>query len=76
MYAQSKNPVNLVSRTEGMVLRNTNKVKFECKRTNLTKVLERPFYCGVSLWNRLSEEMQKSLIKVKFKQFLTKTNLD
>ena len=76
MYAQSKNLVNLVSRTEGMVLRNTNKVKFECKRTDLTKVLESLFYRGVSLWNRLSEEMQKSLTKVKFKQFLTKTNLD
>ena len=48
---QSKN-------AEGMVLRNTNEMKFECKRTDLTKVTESPFYCGVSLWNRLSEEMQ------------------
>ena len=65
MFAQSKNLVNLVIPTEGMVLRNTNKVKFECKRTDLTKVLESTFYRGVSLWNRLSEQMQKSLTKVK-----------
>ena len=76
MYDVSKNPVNLVRRTEGTVLRNTNKVRFECKRIDLTKVLESPFYRGVSLWNRLSEEMQRALTKVKFKQFLTTTNLD
>ena len=74
MYAHSKVKTNLTKPVEGMVLRNSNKVKFYCKKTDFTKVQQSPFYRGMSLWNQLSESTQKLLTKVKFKQNLAKSN--
>ena len=48
------------------------KLKFKIRTTKLTKVLNSPYYRGVRLWDRLSEETQKATTKFKFKNILTK----
>ena len=53
-------------------LRNNNKIKFKIKTTKLTKVLDSPYHRGVRLWDHLSEETQRAVTKVKFKQLIRK----
>ena len=52
-------------------LRSRNKVKFNVPTTKLTRVLKSPFYRGVSLWDRLTVEVQRATTKVRFKQLLS-----
>ena len=33
-----------------------------------TKVMKSPYYRGVSLWDRLTEEVQRATMKVRFKR--------
>ena len=49
-------------------LRRSNKITFKTKTTKLTKVPNSPYYRGVRLWDRISEETQRATTKVKFKQ--------
>ena len=70
MYRQSKDMSNLETYRPDVVLRNSNKIKFKIKNTKLTMVQNSPFYRGVTLWDRLPEEVQKATTKVKFKQGL------
>ena len=53
-----------------ITLRNSSKIKFKSRTTRLTTVLKSPFYRGVRLWDRLSEETQRATTKVKFKKML------
>ena len=72
MYRHSKTPGNLhVARPE-VFLRNNNKIKFKIKTTKLTKVQKSPYFRGVTLWDRLPEEVQRATTKVKFKTLLNK----
>ena len=52
-------------------LRSRHKIKFTMPVTKLTKVLRSPFYRGVSLWDRLSVEVQQATTKVRFKQLIS-----
>ena len=56
----------------GINLRSRNKIKFAVPATRLTKVIKSPFYRGVSLWDRLSIEVQRATTKVRFKQLIAK----
>ena len=58
-----------------VMLRNSNKIKFKLKTTRLTTVLKSPYYRGVHLWDRLSEETQKATTKVKYKNLLAYNRL-
>ena len=53
-----------------MTLRNNSEVKFKIKTLQLTKVQKSPYYRGVSLWDRLPEDVQKATTTVKFKTLL------
>ena len=54
----------------GSNLRSRNKIRFAVPATRLTKVIKSPFYRGVSLWDRLSIEVQRATTKVRFKQLI------
>ena len=73
MYRHSKTPANLCEERPEIVLRDNNKVKFKIKTTRLTKVQKSPYFRGVTLWDRLPEQIQKATTKVKFKTLLNKT---
>ena len=70
MYRHSKTHSNLDIKRPDVILRNNNKVKFKIRTTLLTKVQKSQYYRGVSLWDRLPEEVQRATTKVKFKKFL------
>ena len=67
MFTESKIFKNLKINRPDMVLRNSNKIKFEEKFTRKTTVLNSPLYRGYELWNRLPEDMQKVKTISKFK---------
>ena len=59
LYLETDRPaVNLPSR---------RKIKFSTPATKLTRVIKSPFYRGVSLWDRLTIEVQRATTKVHFK---------
>ena len=70
MYRLKADSENLDTHRPGISLRSNNKIKFRNRTTKLTKVLNSPYYRGVRLWDRLSEETQKATTKVKFKKSL------
>ena len=51
-----------------IVLRSRNKIKLLTPKTNLTKVMKSPYHRGVSMWDRLTEEVQRATMKVRFKR--------
>ena len=53
-----------------IVIRNRNKIKFNSEVTRLTRVMNSPCYRGIKLWDRLAEEVQKAITKVKFKMLI------
>ena len=70
MYRLKDNIDLLEPRRATIELRNNNKIKFKIRTTKLTKVLNSPYYRGVRLWDRLSEDTQKATTKVKFKNVI------
>ena len=70
MFRHSHDPTNLVIARPDVVLRSNNKVKFRRKTTQLTKVLNGPYYRGVTLWDMLPVSVQRATTKVKFKKEL------
>ena len=70
MYRHSKVKEHIDDVRPEMTLRNNRKVKFKIKTTQLTKVQKSPYYRGVSLWDRLPEDVQKATTKVKFMTLL------
>ena len=72
MFRHSKMTDHLDKTRPEFILRNSNKLKFKIKTTQLTKVQNSPYYRGVSLWDHLPEDVQKATTKVKFKNHLAK----
>ena len=72
MFRHSKSNLHLDEDRPEVTLRNRNKLKFKIRTTQLTKVQKSPYHRGVSLWDRLPEEVQKATTKVKFKNYVNK----
>ena len=70
MYRLKNDDTYIETHRPGIRLRSNNKIKFKTKITKLTKVLNSPYYRGVRLWDRLTENVQKATTKVKFKQLI------
>ena len=70
MYNLAHSAYQLDVKRPDIVLRNRNKMKFKTPITKLTKILKSPFYRGVNLWDRLSEDVQRATTKVKFKRLI------
>ena len=68
MYTESKMPYNLNHERPDRVLRSRNKVKFKEKFTRKTTVQNSPLYRGYVLWNKLTENIQKSISLPVFKR--------
>ena len=72
MYRHPKTPAYLHLVRPEVLLRNNNKLTFQIKTTRLTKVQRSPYFRGVTLWDRLPENVQQATTKVKFKTLLNK----
>ena len=70
-YRLSRIESYLENKRPEITLRSRNKIKFSVPVTKLTRVLKSPFYRGVTLWDRLSLEVQRATTKVRFKQLIT-----
>ena len=70
MYRLSHEKDHIDTYRPPVSLRNSNKIKFKTRTTRLTTVLKSPYYRGVRLWDRLSEDTQKATTKVKFKMMI------
>ena len=57
-------------------LRNRNKIKFKSSKRNLEGILKSPLYRGIKLCDRIPENIQRSVTKVKFKRELKKLVLN
>ena len=68
MYRLSRIDLYLDSSRPEIGLRSRNKIKFSTAKIKLTKVMKSPYYRGVSLWDRLPEEVQRATTKVRFKK--------
>ena len=71
MYRLSIIPSYLEVKRPEINLRSRKKIKFSVPVTKLTKVTKSPYYRGVSLWDRLTVEVQRATTKVRFKQLIT-----
>ena len=72
MFRHSKSNLHLDEDRPEVTLINRNKLKFKIRTTQLTKVQKSPYHRGVSMWDRLPEEVQKATAKVKFKNYVNK----
>ena len=68
MYRLSKIDSYIESTRPEIVLRNRNKIKFLVPKTKLTKVMKSPYYRGTTIWDMLTEEVQRATTKVRFKK--------
>ena len=64
----SKNPELLTHARPRVHLRNRGKIKFKSYKRTYEKYLKSPLSRGMSLWDRLPENVQKSTTKFKFKK--------
>ena len=76
MYRMSKQGGTLDNYRPPIRLRNRNKIKFKSSKRNLEGVLKSPLYRGIKLWDRIPENIQRSVTKVKFKRELKKLVLN
>ena len=72
MYRLSKNPELLTHTRPRVHLRNRGKIKFKPYKRTYEKYLKSPLARGISLWDRLPENVQKSTTKFKFKKSVRK----
>ena len=70
MYRLSRVETYLENTRPEINLRSRHKIKFSIPVTKLSKVMKSPFYRGASLWDRLSQEVQRATTKVRFKQLI------
>ena len=68
MYILSKDSELLHHARPNMHLRGRNKIKFKPYKRTYEKYLKSPLARGISLWDRLAEQVQKSTTKFKFKK--------
>ena len=68
MYRLSKNIELLDFDRPRVRLRGRDKIKFKKYKRTYEKYLKSPLARGISLWDRLSEEVLKSTTKFKFKR--------
>ena len=68
MYRLSKIPRLLIHQRPRVHLRNRRKIKFKPYKRTYEKYLKSPLSRGISLWDRLPENVQKSTTKFKFKK--------
>ena len=75
MYRQSKK-VDLLDLDRPRVnLRGRGKIKFKKYKRTYEKYLKSPLARGITLWDRLSEEVQKSTTKFKYKKCIQRLYL-
>ena len=70
MYRLSKDHTLLCHERPVIHLRGRNKIKFRTYKRTYEKYLKSPLSRGVTLWDRLSEDVQKSTTKFKFKKLV------
>ena len=70
MYANRSNQDYVDTRRPDMTLRKHYSTKFRIKKTRNTKVLKRPYYRGVQMWEKLPTEVQMVGKKVEFKTYV------
>ena len=68
MYRLSKKDELLEHERPNIHLRGRNKIKFKKYKRTYEKYLKSPLARGISLWDRLPENVQKSTTKFKFKK--------
>ena len=68
MYRLSRIDSYIDTTRPEIALRSRNEIKCSTPKTNLTKVMKSPYYRGVGLWDRLTEEVQRATTKVRFKR--------
>ena len=68
MYGLSKRHDLIEEDRPEIHLRGRNKIKFKKYKRTYEKYLKSPLSRGVSLWDRLHEDVQKSTTKFKFKK--------
>ena len=71
MYRLSDIESYIDSTRPNIDLRSRNKIKFRTDVTKLTKVMRSPYYRGMTLWDGLTENVQRATTKVKFKRLLS-----
>ena len=70
MYGLSKRPDLIEHERPEIHLRGRNKVKFKKYKRTYEKHLKCPLARGITLWDRLDEDVQKSTTKFKFKKYI------
>ena len=70
MYRLSKDHTLLCHERPVIHLRGRNKIKFRTNKRTYEKYLKSPLSRGVTLWDCLSEDVQKSTTKFKFKKLV------
>ena len=68
MYRLSTKSSFLVHNRPNIHLRSRGKIKFKTHKRTYEKYLKSPLSRGISLWDRLAENVQKSTTKCKFKK--------
>ena len=67
IYSESKMPANIDMYRPKMVLRSSKSVKMNHKFTRMTKIQKSPYYRGLELWDKLTNEIQKIKSKIEFR---------
>ena len=67
MYRLSRRGWSLDMYRPSIRLRSRNKIKFKQRMRTLEGILKSPLYRGIKLWDTISESVQRSTTKVKFK---------
>ena len=68
MYRLSKNVELLENVRPNVHLRNRNKIRFCSHKRTYEKYLKSPMSRGITMWDRITEAVQRSTTKVKFKK--------
>ena len=68
MYRLSKNVELLESVRPDVHLRNRNKIRFRSHKGTYEKYLKSPMSHGITMWDLITEAVQRSTTKVKFKK--------
>ena len=76
IFALSKDTSNVEPTHENTVVtRGPKKVKLISDFTSITRVHNSPLYRGIAVWDKLSEDIQRSDTKLQFKCAIKKLNL-
>ena len=67
MFRLQSDPLRIEHQRPNIHLRGRNKIKFKKYNRQNEKYLRSIFHRGVTMWDRIPEQIQRSTTKVKFK---------